>query len=218
MSEVKWDDVQRMMDETSPVSLGQQLGSMLYDAPGDLLATIRRYKFAAKMINRGVVLDVGCGEGLGTWLLAKECGRAVGVDPDQEAIGVAASNWSRGVVSFECGEVELIRSMEDRFDGVVLLDVLDALLPQRADQLLNHLPTALQPFGAAVIGLANPTAEAQRRSTLDVDNVAGLRERLAGLFHHVFVFGDHGAGLGTTDLEATPYLMAVVCHARQQDQ
>ena len=49
-------------------------------------------------------MEVGCAEGLGTWLLAKECGYAVGLDVDSEALVSARRNFGSGECSFAEGD------------------------------------------------------------------------------------------------------------------
>src|SRR5690349_584483 len=96
------------MAHAPPVELGQHVAYWLRKTPRRALHSMSYYKFAAKMLGRlgagGRVLDIGCGEGLGTWLLAVECGRALGVDFDAAAIGVAKKNWTDPRIAFECAD------------------------------------------------------------------------------------------------------------------
>ena len=82
------------------------------------------------------ILDVGCGEGLGTWLLAKECGRAKGVDIDKESINIARRNWKDGSISFDCGD--FLVSKNAGFNAVVSFDVVEHILPKNVG-LSSHL-------------------------------------------------------------------------------
>ena len=91
---------QRVADEMQDrlgdrrVELGRHVSYWFDNTPRRALYSLAYYKFAAKLIGSGKrVLDVGCGEGLGTWLLAVECGSARGVDIDEHAIAVAQANW-----------------------------------------------------------------------------------------------------------------------------
>jgi hypothetical protein len=84
------------------VALAGRMGELLAGDPEALLAELTRYKFAAKMLGRPRrVLELGCGDGLGTLVLAKECGAAHGVDRD---VARAAGNWVDDRVSFADGD------------------------------------------------------------------------------------------------------------------
>ena len=88
-----WQPVKDFMGNMS-VLIGSHHTYHFMRSPRKILHMMSYYKFAAKMIGQKKnVLDVGCGEGLGTWLLAKECGKVKGVDLDKEAIDVAKTNW-----------------------------------------------------------------------------------------------------------------------------
>ena len=96
--QTEWDAVKESMQAAKPVSFGQHVAYWFRKTPRRALYATSYAKFAAKMIGRGKrVLDIGCGEGLGTWLLAKECGYAHGVDFDAEAIAIT---WAGSGVAF----------------------------------------------------------------------------------------------------------------------
>jgi 2-polyprenyl-3-methyl-5-hydroxy-6-metoxy-1,4-benzoquinol methylase len=69
--------------------LGPYFANQALKAPRHLLFTLARYKCAAKMLIPGVassVLELGCGEGFGTLLLAEGENDVTGVDFDDAAI------------------------------------------------------------------------------------------------------------------------------------
>ena len=102
----RWESVADEMSDRLAgrrVEFGRHVSYWFENSPRRALYSMSYYKFAAKMIGGGKrVLDVGCGEGLGTWLLAKECGYARGLDLDENAIGVARRNWDDERIDFDC--------------------------------------------------------------------------------------------------------------------
>lgn len=108
MSELKtesksnWECVSRLIKDQKPIELGEATSDFFYNKPRKLLALLSYYKFAAKLIGKvNRVLDVKCGEGLGTYVLAKECGQTKGIDKSAEAIQSAASNFGDKNLKFE---------------------------------------------------------------------------------------------------------------------
>lgn len=81
------------------LTLGPRLSEQYHHDPRRILRDMILYKWASKLIGPGkFVLDLGCGEGLGTYTLAVENGKAHGVDHD---VSSAHSNFGHDArVSF----------------------------------------------------------------------------------------------------------------------
>lgn len=75
----RWQPVKDLMVNTPTIDIDvQSLGLNHLDI-------LNAYKFAAKLIGKNKrILDLGCRDGLGTWILAKECGSAVGISNHPE--------------------------------------------------------------------------------------------------------------------------------------
>lgn len=157
----EWDQVKGWM-EASPVRLGPQLSGWLRDDPFPLLHHTSRYKFAAKMIGRSKrVLDVACGEGFGTWLLAVECGHALGIDEDAAAIERASANWRDPKVRFIRAEREA--APEEPWDAVVCLDV-ERAAAGAVERFVAWAAETAGPRGIVVLGGAGRTPAPQLRA------------------------------------------------------
>jgi hypothetical protein len=119
------------------VVLGGRLNDLLGTDPEELLALLTKYKFAAKMLGRPRrVLELGCGDGLGTLVLAKECGSAHGVDRDVDR---ASRNWIDDRVSFAARD-----DGAGGWDGLVALAEGSTPAPREA-------AARLTPSGMAVV-------------------------------------------------------------------
>ena len=96
-----WEPVRALIDERigdHRIAVTGRLDEIVSGDPERVLAELSAYKFAAKMIGPDRrVLDRDAGEGLGTWVLAAECGSAHGVTPDAVA---AEANWTDDRVVF----------------------------------------------------------------------------------------------------------------------
>ena len=87
-----------------------------------------RYLFAARLVAGKAVLDVACGEGYGSRLLAETAASVVGVDVDPAAVRDAAASYPAWNLTFLCGPAELIPvEGEHVFDVIVSFETLEHL-------------------------------------------------------------------------------------------
>ena len=93
------------------------------------------------------VLDLGCGGGFMTELLAEKGARAVGIDPSQGAIAAARAHAAgEGLqIRYEVGVAESLPFAEDRFDAVVCVDVLEHV--DSVSESLAEAARVLKPGG-----------------------------------------------------------------------
>lgn len=148
-----------LMQEVPDISLGPKTSECFYKTPEQLLDLLSYYKFAAKLIGKDKrILDLSCGEGLGTFLVGKECGFSKGVDSDQEAITQAQSNFKEPFVAFQTADY----LGEEKWDATICLDSDKALesLPNMADLLL--------PEGLTIIGSPNTADQTHKELEGDV--------------------------------------------------
>jgi 2-polyprenyl-6-hydroxyphenyl methylase/3-demethylubiquinone-9 3-methyltransferase len=108
-----------------------------------------------------LVADIGCGHGLVAALLA--AGRAdrtvVGVDPDPRKISLARLGPGRlSNVSFLPGTVDaLLSDLQGKLDGVVVVDVLYLIPPEKWPTFLESCHRLLKPGGELLLKEAEAT-------------------------------------------------------------
>ncbi len=212
-----WLEVKKSMDAPT-VHFGRHLSYWFRHSPRRLLHAMSYYKFAAKLIGlEKKVLEVGCAEGLGTWLLAKECGHAVGVDVDVEALATARQNFE----SEEClfSEEDFLALEPSLYDAVVSLDVIEHLPVEEAGEFLDQIGRHLSHDGIAVIG--TPNIEAQKYASpisraghVNCYDHERLKSEMSRHFHHVFLFGANDEVVHTGFLPMVHYFIALGCRKR----
>ena len=83
--------------------------------PSEISEVVARYKFADSFCRDKVVLDVGCGAGFGTVLLANMAKKVIGVDVSPEAVDYARTRFSKGNLDF----MQALRQLSIDYPGRV---------------------------------------------------------------------------------------------------
>jgi SAM-dependent methyltransferase len=136
------------------------------------------YEWIAARAAGAVVLDMACGEGYGSDVLARSAARVVGVDGNPEAHEHARLRYTGTNLSFEWGAVETYGEPES-FDAVVFLQTIEHVIDPPA--VLAHFRRILRPGGVAYVSTPNvlKLAPAGRAKS---DNPWHLREYKASEF------------------------------------
>ena len=193
-------------------------GTWLRD-PRHMGFMLARYKFASKMMRRcSSILEVGCGEGLGTLMLVRDTpARVLGIDFDEAQIQYARQQvepHGQGRLSFTCGDAAAQVQAAGCFDGLLCLDVLEHVDPKEEKTFLENCVGALQPGAVAVFGtpniasdaFASPPSRAGHINLFDPDRFAATLE---GHFSHVFPFSMNDEMVHTGYAKMAHYLLAL---------
>jgi SAM-dependent methyltransferase len=110
------------------------------------------YEWIAARVAGMRVLDLACGEGYGSELMAAGASLVVGVDANPEAFEHARARYVRDNLRFERGMVENFGA-PGTFDAVVFLQTIEHVLDPPA--VLRHVRSLLAPGGVAYISTPN---------------------------------------------------------------
>lgn len=93
------------------------------------LEHVHRYEVAAGLCTGGRVVDLCCGTGYGSEILATSAVEVLGVDNDVAAVDSAQAAFSGGSVRFEVADAHefLRRELHEHYDVIVLLEGLEHL-------------------------------------------------------------------------------------------
>ena len=111
---------------------------------------LERYEFAARHARPGRLLDMACGVGYGTRLLAEEAAGielALGVDISRDAIEYASGRYAGARTVYQQGDALTFKDPEG-FDTIVSLETIEHVTDPEA--LLDRLARLLKP-GAVLI-------------------------------------------------------------------
>ena len=115
-----------------------------------------RYRFSDNNLPRGLILDDGCGFGVGTALIAREDRFIIGLDPDKNAIKWAQLHRNRSNLNFQLKLSHSLPFDGSHFDGVLSLEVIEHLVDQ--ENYLSEIARVLKPNGIFVLSTPNKAA------------------------------------------------------------
>jgi 2-polyprenyl-3-methyl-5-hydroxy-6-metoxy-1,4-benzoquinol methylase len=198
-----------------------KLGSMRnYDWENDprrFAFTFSRYKFVSKMFDGfESVLELGCGDGFASRIVRQTVRNLVITDFDPKFIdeinAVEVPEWT-----LVAKVHDMVKSpMEEQFDGIFSLDVLEHIQKIHEDTFLKNICYSLNDHGSLIIGM--PSLESQvyasegsKAGHVNCKSGNELRDFLKKYFHSVFMFSMNDEVLHTGFFPMSHYLLAVCC-------
>jgi 2-polyprenyl-3-methyl-5-hydroxy-6-metoxy-1,4-benzoquinol methylase len=146
---------------------------------------LQRYEFAAEHLKPGRLLDIACGVGYGTRLMAEKASNiveAVGVDLSQEAVEYARQHYASGRIQFQRHDAMTFAD-ERGFESIVSVETLEHVSDPIG--LINHLVGLIRPGGVFIASVpTTPSVDVNpyhlhdftERSFRSMVTVHGLRE------------------------------------------
>ena len=134
---------------------------------------LQRYMFASERIAGLRVLDLACGAGYGSYVLAQSAEREVlGVDLNADAVAYGLQHYSRPRLRLVVGDALNWDLHEEKFDTVVSLETIEHLTNPHAfvAQVAKHL----QPRGRLIVSAPNTLQ--YKRAPIPTENPFHLNE------------------------------------------
>jgi len=206
---------------STSIRMGPQYTYVALNMPRQLLFKYSRYKFCAKMIGeipKVRILELGCGEGLGTILLAENCHEVVGIDIDNDAIEWAKVTLKeKSNLYFETDD--FIGKTYGIFDVVVLLDVIEHIPKESEKEMFEGIVNNLSNDGYCIVGTPNITASVYASSPSKVGHInlfdaERLRDAMSKYFKNVFMFGMNDEVVHTGFYPMCQYLLVIGCNKK----
>ncbi|MFH0951306.1 MAG: class I SAM-dependent methyltransferase [bacterium] len=117
-----------------------------------------RYQLASQLVKNKVVLDVACGSGYGSRLLAQaQAQQVVGVDIDAKTVQQAQKKYPANNLQYITDSAETLQKLQSKsFDVVVSFETIEHL--QNYQSYLQALRRVMKDDGTAIISTPNKTA------------------------------------------------------------
>ena len=179
--------------------------------------TFSRYKFVSKMFDGfESVLELGCGDGFASRIVRQTVKELVVTDFDPKFIdeinAVTGSEWTLIAKVHDM----VSSSMNESFDGIFSLDVLEHIEAENEDAFLKNTCASLKRHGSLIVGMPSLESQVYASEGSKVGHVnckSGneLRDFLKKYFHSVFIFSMNDEVLHTGFFPMSHYLLAVCC-------
>lgn len=115
-----------------------------------------RYYYAEQFVKDKDVLDIACGEGYGSDLMAKTAKSVIGIDICEEAVDFARQNYTRSNLSFRCGKAQNIPIHgKNLFDAIVSFETIEHLDIGGQEAFLKEIKRLLKKEGVLIISSPN---------------------------------------------------------------
>lgn len=210
-----WSCVTQLLENEQPITLGRYNSFLTHRTPRRMLFSLSYYKFAAKMIGTGKrVLDIGCNEGLGSWVIAKECGFCKGIDFDIAAIEAAQKNFQDPCIEFE--GLDFFEMPSRKWDAAINFDVIEHIYPEHSLAFIQKIAESLTDTGVAVIETPSEISDkfaspVTKRGHVNIYSHDRLHAELSQFFEHVFLFAANDEVIHTGYLPLAHSYIALCC-------
>jgi 2-polyprenyl-3-methyl-5-hydroxy-6-metoxy-1,4-benzoquinol methylase len=123
---------------------------LLTDEQGSwVLEHLHRYALVTSLSKGKIVLDIACGEGYGSNILAEAADRVIGVDISEEAVRHAEAKYKRDNLEFLQGSVDRIPLEDSSVDLVASFETLEH--HDLHVEMIREIKRVLRPGGLLVI-------------------------------------------------------------------
>ncbi len=200
-----------------PATLGPWTSHIWRTDPRHMCFLLSRYKFVAKMLaGKSSVLEVGCGDAVGTPIVLQTVGSIHGIDFEPLVLSDAIERYRRENVeraTFAVHDVAA-KPVPGRFEAAFSLDVIEHVPARQENAFIDHICAALTPQAVCILGTPNVTANeyaspASKEGHINLKSAETLRDLLARRFHNVFSFSMNDEVVHTGYAPMAHYLFAI---------
>jgi SAM-dependent methyltransferase len=125
------------------------------DAPFFLDHVSRYYHACGFLDGNDSVLDVACGKGYGSAVLARNAGSVLGVDLNEDSLELARKSFPAKNLAFRSQDVLKLEELGRRFKLITAFEIIEHLDPSDTDRFLTGLKNCLEPGGLLLLSTPN---------------------------------------------------------------
>lgn len=209
-----------MLTENKTFKFGPYCSYIFQNTPRRIGRLLSYYKFASRMIgSKKRILDIGCNEGIGTYLVGKQCGFAKGIDFDTEAIKAARGNFTTGCTTF-AEEDFLKMPASEKYDAIINFDVIEHIYPEHAPAFFQKISDQLEDEGLVIIGTPSEISQeyasaVTKKGHVNIYSHTRLEKEMRDFFDIVFLFPAHDEIVHTGYLPLAHYFIAIGCKKKK---
>ena len=212
-------EMSKSIDGNLELRLGPYTSRHLLNDPKHFGFFLSRYKFAGKMLGETKdkkVLEVGCGEGIGTLILSQFAKTVTGIDFDESAIKWASENIQKQNLSFFSKNIFNDTDDNEQFDAIISLDVIEHIEQSTEDEFIKSFARKLNDNGFCIIGTPNITSSeyaspASKAAHINMYSFSRLNNLMLKYFKNTFCFGMNDEVLQTGFHPMCHYIIIIGC-------
>jgi SAM-dependent methyltransferase len=163
------------------------------------LEHLHRYAFARDLASQKDILDIACGEGYGSYLLADTARSVIGVDLSGDVVLHARKKYAAPGLEFRQGDCTRIPLEDSSVDMVVSFETIEH--HDQHEAMLSEIKRVLRPNGLLVIstperGLLGKLSQRPNEFHVKELSLPEFTSLLAGYFRNCALFGQkvrHGS-------------------------
>jgi GT2 family glycosyltransferase/ubiquinone/menaquinone biosynthesis C-methylase UbiE len=146
-----------------------------------------RYLAAKHLVEGKDVLDIACGDGYGSFVLAETAKSVVGVDINQESIIAAQENYFKSNLTFMEGNCDAVPLGDGSVDCVISFETLEH--HNQHEEMLKEIKRVLRPSGLLVLSTPDRCIYSEKLGICNEFHVRELnREELESLLKRYFSY------------------------------
>ena len=153
-----------------PAWTGERLETSVFNETA--IEHLHRYALAMELVAGKKVLDIACGEGYGTSLLATKAAHVTGMDADNSTIEKAIAKYKRENIRFVVAKAEKITAADNEFDLVVSFETLEHLEDQ--ETMIKEIKRVLKPGGLLIISTPDKKNYSDKRQHVNPFHIKEL--------------------------------------------
>ncbi|MEQ8733917.1 MAG: class I SAM-dependent methyltransferase [Rhodospirillaceae bacterium] len=204
-------------EQLGPVTLGPWTSHIWRSDPRHMCFLFSRYKFVAKMLaGKDKVIEVGCGDSVGTPIVLQTTSTVHCVDIEPLVLDEAKARYKKegnDRVSFALHDVTK-SPIPGEFDAAFSMDVIEHIPTTNENTFIDNICSALNPNAVLILGTPNITSDAyaspgSKAGHINLKSADTLRDLIARRFHNVFNFSMNDEVVHTGFSPMAHYLLAV---------
>lgn len=197
------------------IYLGKSWSDAYLNDSKTLLFCLSRYKFVSKLLSgKKSVLEVGCGEALGSPIVAQEVKKLHCVDFIEDEIKSNSERLRKFKnIKFKCLDMNK-NYFKKKFDAAYLLDVFEHVNPKDSKKFIKNIYKSLIQKSILIIGVPNITAHKyasknSKKNHINLMHQNDLKKLLSKYFEHNLIFGMNDEVLHTGFFPMAQYIFIV---------
>lgn len=196
-------------------TLGPWTTYSLLSDPIHLAFVLSRYKFVARMLTgKENVLEIGCGDAIGTPIVAQFVKKILAIDIDEKII----SSDKKRLVNFKNIRFEIMDFRKSYpaaiFDAVYSIDVIEHIDNHLNEKFMRHICACLKISGVCIIGTPNINFDkyasaGSKANHINLHSFSSLQNLLSANFENVFMFSMSDEVIHTSFAPMAHYLFGI---------